>query len=357
MGPQSREALLRLLEPGGAANESLRADMIMHHAAHGPKIQDSDLHGLDEEAAQRLRALQVLQSALSQGRGFEVPELPEIPIPAAAVSLRPARPGERDTVDAVAGMAVHELMIPLPGKRSLRLLEAADSTEATEAFRALGHQDPFGSKAWPSAYLVAERLLSEEVFQQPNYSSASVLELGCGTGLVSLAACMGGASKVLATDQAKVNLDLAQRSARLNGLQLEVEVFDVRSEAPLPRCHGSPFDYVVFSDVLYWPAEAAAFASRAAEAYCEGSTVIMADPGRRRDDFIGALHKELEKRVDGSAKLRVTPEATKFPDHVFEWVSSEVKTASSLFCQEPFLLTLRPKPGAFKVPGAFEIVD
>lgn len=346
---QSREALLRLLEPGGAANESLRADMIMHHAAHGPKIQDSDLVGLDVEAAQRLRALQVLQSALGQGRGLEVPEFPEKP---GRSELRREIP-----VDTVAGMAVHELLIPLPGKsgRSLRLLEAADSNEATEAFRALGHQDPFGSKAWPSAYLVAERLLSEEVFR--DNSSASVLELGCGTGLVSLAALIGGATNVLATDQAKVNLDLAQKSAQLNGLHLAVEVFDVTSDAPLPRCLGSKaFDYVVFSDVLYWPAEAAAFASRAAEAYCEGSTVIMADPGRRRDDFIGALRKELEKRV-GSANFPVAPEATKFPDHVFQWVSSEVKTASSLFCQEPFILTLRPNPPVFKVPAVFELVD
>lgn len=38
----------------------------------------------------------------------------------------------RDMVDTVAGMAVHELVIPLPGNRSLRLLEAADSNEAQE---------------------------------------------------------------------------------------------------------------------------------------------------------------------------------------------------------------------------------
>ena len=34
-------------------------------------------------------------------------------------------------MDEVAGMAVHELLIPLPG-RPLRLLEAADSNEARE---------------------------------------------------------------------------------------------------------------------------------------------------------------------------------------------------------------------------------
>ena len=32
--------------------------------------KDSDLHGLDEEAAQRLRALQVLQSRLTARCGF-----------------------------------------------------------------------------------------------------------------------------------------------------------------------------------------------------------------------------------------------------------------------------------------------
>eukprot|EP00434_Breviolum_minutum_P026997 symbB.v1.2.023872.t1/scaffold2219.1/size85424/2 len=241
--------------------------------------------------------------------------------------------------EEINGFSVHELIIHV-GRNGpkLRLYEAIDSQKATRFFEENGHKDPFGCKAWPSAYLVAERLLGE------NLKGSSVLELGCGTGLVSIAAKLGGASQVLATDQARLNLDLAQRSAALNEVDLDVEVFDVTSEAPLPRYGSMAFDYVVFSDVLYWPAEAIAFAKRAAEAFGAGSTVIMADPGRRREDFLGTLRVELEQRVvDPASVPRVAPEPTTFPEHVFDWVSSEVKTASSLFCQEPFILTLRPK--------------
>eukprot|EP00439_Symbiodinium_sp_Y106_P051649 s5382_g6.t2 len=246
-------------------------------------------------------------------------------------------------------IAVQELEVPLPRlKMSLRLLEAADSQQATRSFKELGHDDPFGSKAWPSAYLVADRLLSEEL------QGRSVLELGCGTGFVAIAALLGGARSVLATDRAKLNVDSAQRSAHLNGLDLQGQVFDVTSSESLPSRGGKVFDYVVFADVLYWPAEAAAFGRRAAEAYAQGSTVIMADPGRRREQFLGELRSELALRLGSRPLPKIKPEPTEFPEHVWTWVSAEVRTASSLFCQAPFVLVLQQARHA-KVH--FEIVD
>lgn len=333
---QHREALLRLLEPG-TTDESLRADMIMHHAAHGPRIQDSDMDGLDEDAAQRLRALQILQSTLGQTVGSSSPP------------TSPEMSPDISSPRSDHAIALHELRIHLPRLPPIRLLEAADSNEATRSFQKQGENDPFGSKAWPSAYLVAERLL-------PEVCGRSVLELGCGTGLVSIAAQVGGAKSVLATDRARQNLDCAQKSAKLNGIELDVEVFDVTSDLPLPCKKFKAFDFVVFSDVLYWPAEAKAFARRAAEAYCAGSTVIVADPGRRREDFLCTLQMELESHMDPESVPRILPQPTKFPDHVFDWVSKEVQTASSLFCQEPFILTLRPTTSDV-MKGGFEIVD
>lgn len=231
---------------------------------------------------------------------------------------------------------------------SLRLLEAADSQQATRSFKELGHDDPFGSKAWPSAYLVADRLLSEDLHGR------SVLELGCGTGFVAIAALLGGARSVLATDRAKLNVDSAQRSAHLNGLDLQGQVFDVTSSDSLPSRGGKVFDYVVFADVLYWPAEAAAFGRRAAEAYVQGSTVIMADPGRRREQFLGELRSELALRLGSRPLPTIKPEPTEFPEHVWSWVSAEVRTASSLFCQAPFVLVLQQ---ARHSKVHFEIVD
>ncbi|CAE8591883.1 unnamed protein product, partial [Polarella glacialis] len=202
-----------------------------------------------------------------------------------------------------------------------------------------------------------------------------VMELGCGTGLVSIAALLGGARLVLATDLAWPNVSRAKASAQLNGVELLGEVFDVKCSDPLPSCDSkSPlaeklpnvFDFLVFSDVLYWPAEA----------YAAGSTVIIADPGRRRDDFMGALREELVRRLAevGEPLPSLEPQATHIPEHVYDWASAEVRTASSLFCKEPFELVLRRPQSAMPlgsgsltsgsvglpaavVPSSFEVVD
>eukprot|EP00811_Abedinium_folium_P007241 NODE_16680_length_983_cov_4.578271.p1 GENE.NODE_16680_length_983_cov_4.578271~~NODE_16680_length_983_cov_4.578271.p1 ORF type:complete len:239 (+),score=86.84 NODE_16680_length_983_cov_4.578271:51-719(+) len=221
------------------------------------------------------------------------------------------------------------------------------------------------------AYVAARRLLAEGA------RGCTVLELGCGTGLVSIAALMAGAAFVLATDRARPNVESAVRSARLNGHLLHGEIFDVMLPAPLPssssrlcgnmrspsyvpRCANllpRAFDFVVFSDVLYWPSEARGFGRRAAEAFAAGSTVIVADPGRRRDDFIQALREELDNLgVSIPPPLDLMPVTV--PEHVLEWVSNEVRTASQLFCEEPFELVLRPTARALSpLPVTFEIVD
>lgn len=406
--------LLRLLTPKAGASEleeRLRANTIMQHAIKGPRVSlPPPGTAAEPDAADRLRALQILQDVFRDGR--------QAPSPASATERSPQ--GAQDTcvlprreAAAIAGTSLggidedatptegaatscrgaaalatspalapqpppcsdHELCVTLTGLRApVRLLEAADSDEATTTYNSSGEEDPFGAKAWPAAYLAAERLLAEGV------RGRSVLELGCGTGLVSIAALLGGARFVLATDRARPNLDRAKASAALNGQSLDAELFDVTLSLPLPSrdspvcgnmrtalyapacAHELPdvFDYVVFSDVLYWPREAAGFGRRAAEAYAAGSTVIIVDPGRRREDFIGALESELLQRdVQHLPSLETSPAPC--PEHVYSWVSAEVRTASSLFCEQPFELILRhPGPGTappVQMPSYFEPVE
>ncbi|CAE7030699.1 Etfbkmt [Symbiodinium sp. CCMP2592] len=355
--PSSLNELLALLAPQATAteaDEAHRASIILQHAAHGPRITDAQLAQCDEEAAEQLRALQILQGVLGDRAPGAAPVSSDLWLPENGLSdeddlYQSSLPGIRQADSGAHHIAVQELEVPLPRlKMSLRLLEAADSQQATRSFKELGHDDPFGSKAWPSAYLVADRLLSEDL------QGRSVLELGCGTGFVAIAALLGGARSVLATDRAKLNVDSAQRSAHLNGLDLQGQVFDVTSSESLPCRGGKAFDYVVFADVLYWPAEASAFGRRAAEAFAQGSTVIMADPGRRREQFLGELRSELALRLGSRPLPKIQPEPTEFPEHVWTWVSAEVRTASSLFCQAPFVLVLQQARHA-KVH--FEIVD
>ena len=75
-----------------------------------------------------------------------------------------------------------------------------------------------------------------------------VVELGCGLGIPSIAAVRGGAS-ALATDSDAEALDLVERNARKNGL--EVETLPVDWSAPDELIGRAPFDLVLAADVLY----------------------------------------------------------------------------------------------------------
>lgn len=65
-----------------------------------------------------------------------------------------------------------------------------------------------------------ESLVSDEL--APNVAGLRVLELGCGLGLVGLAAALCGASEVVLTDSAESSVHSAMTNAALNGLQARV---------------------------------------------------------------------------------------------------------------------------------------
>jgi len=75
-----------------------------------------------------------------------------------------------------------------------------------------------------------------------------VVELGCGLGVPSLAAGRQGAS-ALATDSDAEALDLVQRNARANGIELET--LPVDWSEPRALIERAPFDLVLAADVLY----------------------------------------------------------------------------------------------------------
>eukprot|EP00930_Biecheleria_cincta_P061689 TRINITY_DN47250_c0_g1_i1.p1 TRINITY_DN47250_c0_g1~~TRINITY_DN47250_c0_g1_i1.p1 ORF type:complete len:427 (-),score=68.83 TRINITY_DN47250_c0_g1_i1:8-1261(-) len=378
------ERLLKILSPQPGATEveeRLRINQIMQQAVSGQAVPVQS-GNLDQDAAERLKALTILQGVFGNATGLVKAEVPSLscavvsePESASPIASDPPRSANRDI--AVASLhdslgyrkdaassprakadPVLEQKITIEGlDTAVRLLEVVSSEAATQSYKSDGEHDPFGSKTWPTSYLAARRLIAEGV------AGRSVLELGCGTGLISIAALLAGASFVMATDRAQANLERARASAQLNGRgDLQAELFDVTLPLPLPsqasplcgNSRGAPyrpscadklparhFDFVIFSDVLYWPMEAEAFGRRAAEAYVAGATVIIADPGRRREEFLRGLRSELQRlgsRNLPSLDLIPAP----LPPCVFEWVSAEVRTASELFCRDPFEVVLRP---------------
>ncbi|HSJ93362.1 MAG TPA: methyltransferase domain-containing protein [Gaiellaceae bacterium] len=139
----------------------------------------------------------------------------------------------RALVETVVGIGGREVSLLHPPDA-----EALLSEEAFEREEFL----PYWAELWPSGLALAR-----EVAGRP-LAGARVLELGCGLGLPSLAAALGGAD-VLATDWARDAIALLDRNAERNGIRLETAA--VSWTAPAPLVERGPWDLVLAADVLY----------------------------------------------------------------------------------------------------------
>ena len=183
----------------------------------------------------------------------------------------------------------------LRGIESIVILEA--DAEAQEALINIAlddksiaaEEDPYGSVLWPSAKTVSTRLL------ELNLQGKTILELGTGTGLVSLTAALSGAKSVLATDYSRFSLSLLEKAKTLQFKLIPDEVLttqflDVKDfSKPLPAA-----DIVVIADLLYDKGLAVAVGKRVCEAYSRGSLVIVGNsPGRCGTDDMLRTCKEI----------------------------------------------------------------
>ena len=139
--------------------------------------------------------------------------------------------------------------------------------------------DALATQLWPSAR-VASGLVADA-------APASMVEIGCGLALPSLAAARAGVS-VLATDRDAVALDFVSAAAEDQNIDIATQVFDVEdASTALP-----PGDLVVMADVFVTDPVAEACAARCEEALRRGSDVLVVAAARsRRDAFLRALGK------------------------------------------------------------------
>ena len=80
----------------------------------------------------------------------------------------------------------------------------------------------FGTGAHPTTRLCLELLL-----EQP---PSAVLDLGCGSGVLAIAAAKLGLGPVVAVDHDAAAVEAARANARRNGVELDVRQADFRSE-------------------------------------------------------------------------------------------------------------------------------
>jgi predicted nicotinamide N-methyase len=139
---------------------------------------------------------------------------------------------------------------------------------------------PYWACLWPAA-----KALAEEVLAGPGLAGRRALDLGCGLGLVGLAALERGAH-VTFLDWEPAAVLLARESAYAAGhSRLAPVVADWRTPPPL-----APFDLVLAADVLYEARNAPGVAQFLAAHLAPQGTAFVADPGRRHaDGFDGEL--------------------------------------------------------------------
>jgi predicted nicotinamide N-methyase len=115
----------------------------------------------------------------------------------------------------------------------------------------------------------------------------TVLELGCGIGMPSVAAARAGAT-VLATDASPEAVVYAAHNLALNGLQGDVAVATWDDVEAL----GGPWDLVLGADVLYLQANAEQLTRMLPHVVAPGGQAWIADPGRAGcQDFLAAVRR------------------------------------------------------------------
>lgn len=131
---------------------------------------------------------------------------------------------------------------------------------------------PYWAELWPSAHVLAERLVALPL------AGRAVVELGCGVGLPAVVAALGGA-RVLATDWYPEALAFTRANAAAAGAQVETMALDWR-DPPADLAARGPADLLVGADLLYEERNGAALAALLPRLLPPGGEALIADPRR-----------------------------------------------------------------------------
>ena len=158
------------------------------------------------------------------------------------------------------------------GQRQLVLLRPADPAGLIDEDE-FGDDEflPYWAELWPSGLALARHVGGLDL------AGKHVLELGCGLGLPSLAAALGGA-RVLATDWAPEAVELVAQNAAANGLDVRATVLSWDSPQ---AARAGLFDLVLAADVLYEERNASPLIRLLEETVAPHGGALLADPGRR----------------------------------------------------------------------------
>ena len=138
---------------------------------------------------------------------------------------------------------------------------------------------PYWAFAWAGGQALARYLLDHPL----ECRGKAVIDLGSGSGLTAIAACMSGARSVLAADVDALALASCRINAADNGV-----VFDITGDDLLTAPPGVA-DVILIGDLFYERRLAERVTAYIDAAKMQGATVLIGDPQRSyfpRDRFV-----------------------------------------------------------------------
>lgn len=198
----------------------------------------------------------------------------------------------------VAGIAVGWQDV-VPGRLGLYVPLSPDDLLASvdeEAERQADERLPYYGTLWPAGESLARYLLTQDL------AGVQVLDLGCGLGIVGLAAARQGA-RVTFVDWEERGLALVRASAADQGLEPEsVVTADWRARGAVGR-----FDRILAADVLYEVRNVAAVAGFLARHLAPEGEAWLADPRRAPAEIFAAALEEAGLALRSKALLPYRP--------------------------------------------------
>jgi len=134
----------------------------------------------------------------------------------------------------------HARPTPVPGVPEITLLLADEVFSVWQD----GAELPFWAFAWPGGQVLARWLLDHPEL----VTGRDVVDLGCASGLVGIAAALAGARSVLCIDVDPAATRSAHHNANLNGVDVDTRTADVLDEPAGPEADGR---IVLAGDLFY----------------------------------------------------------------------------------------------------------
>lgn len=187
----------------------------------------------------------------------------------------------------------HAPLRPAPLCPELQAFYAQSLVEVWEAAERAAGQTlpaPFWAYPWAAGMALARVLLDSA----ERIRGKTVLDLGCGGGITSIAAAHAGAARVVANDIDPWALETTRQAAAAQGLEVETLLADLTAEP----ARVDAFEIVVCGDLAYEQSHAPAQLALLRRAAANGAWVLAADAGRKYFEPRGmALFAEFSLRV------------------------------------------------------------